>query len=293
MSKRRIISLDHSSRLLKKARDCLADVDLLMADTTGAVSILLDALPHADAALKQKMLPLLGYAGKDRVLWPLYNLMVNPSTDDQTRCSAAVQLGLAASLSDDPKALKIELIENLNHHPDATVRCNCALALGWRGNRSVVNVLIKHLQDPDRDVQTAVVVALSSVGDDRVFDQLVAHLGDGSLDLQRSIILNLWRFHKHASRVQAIYQAWLNRADTDLHADVTSALGMLPLSPEILNLYRRLLSDADSTIRQQVVENLSSADPDQFESIQDNLQSVLKDTDARVRQAAVRLFSRR
>jgi hypothetical protein len=49
---------------------------------------------------------------------PLYSLMIAPSKDEQVRRSAAVQLGLAASLSEDPSALKAKLIENLNH-PEA------------------------------------------------------------------------------------------------------------------------------------------------------------------------------
>jgi hypothetical protein len=292
MNNNRLIVLDRPGRLLKKVRDYLADVDRFMDDTTSAIGVLLDALPHADIALKKKMLPLLGFAGKDRVLWPLYKLVVDPSVDDQIRRSAAVQLGLAASLSDNPEVLKIELIEKLNHHPDAAVRSNCALALGWRGNRSAVDTLLRHLQDPDHDVQTAVVIALSSVGEDRIFDQLVTHLDGSSQEGQRSIMLNLWRFNERLSRVETIYLGWLNRPATDLHADVLSALGMIPLSPDILNLYRRLLSDADAAIRHQVVENLSSADPNEYASIQDSLHGLVKDKDARVRQAAIRLFSR-
>ena len=116
-----------------------------------------------------KIIPLLGYAGKDRVLWPLFHLMIAASTDEQVRRSAAVQLGLAASLSADPSALKSELIENLSH-PETYIRSNCALALGWEGNWPAVKSLIAHLPDPYRDVQAAVVAALLSLGDVRVFD---------------------------------------------------------------------------------------------------------------------------
>jgi HEAT repeat protein len=225
-------------------------------------------------------------------LWPLYNLVVDPSTDDQIRRSAAIQLALAASLSDDPEALEAELIEKLNHHPAAMVRSNCALALGWRGNRSSVNALLERIQDPDRDVQTAVVVALSSMGDDRIFDYLMAHLEAGCLEVQRSIMLNLWRFNEHLSRVEAIYLGWLNRPVTELHMDVLSALGMIPLSADILDVYQRLLMEADSTIRYQIVENLTSADPREYASIEDSLHALLNDKDGRIRQAAIRLITR-
>ena len=80
-------------------------MDLFLADTVGALDHLLEALPHADTKLQIKMLPLLGYIGKDRVLWPLYHLVMDPSANDQVRRLAAIQLGLAASSSDDPEAL--------------------------------------------------------------------------------------------------------------------------------------------------------------------------------------------
>ena len=293
MCKARLIALDRSGRLLNKAREYLANVDLFLADTVGALDHLLEALPHADTKLQLKMLPLLGYVGKDRVLWPLYHLVMDPSANDQVRRLAAIQLGLAASSSDDPAALKTELINQLNRHPEVAVRSNCALALGWLGNRPAVTALLDHLQDSDRDVQTAVVTALSSVADERVFDRMVAHLENGNLEVQRCILLNLWRFNEQRSRVEAIYLGWLNRSATDLHVDVLSALGMIRLSPDILDLYRRLLADKDATIRYQVVENLSSADPNAYASIKDNLDGLLKDDDARVRQAAIRLFTRR
>jgi hypothetical protein len=131
------------------------------------------------------------------------------------------------------------------------------------------------------------------MGDARVFDRLVVHLDDSDLEGQRCILLNLWRFNEQLSRVEVIYLGWLKRPATDLHADVLSALGMMRLSPEIINLYRRLLADRDAAIRCQVVQNLASADPNEYACINDSLNGLLKDEDARVRQAAIRLLSRR
>ena len=185
-----LIPLNRPDRLLEKARVYLADMEAFLSDTSCAVTVLLDALPHADTALILKILPLLGYAGKERVLWPLYHLMIEASKDEQIRSSAAVQLGLAVSLSDDPSALKAELIENLSH-PKPSVRSSSALALGWEGNWPAVEALMEHLPDPDRDVQAAVVAALSSVGDVRVFDLLKARLETGTMEEQRSILLNI------------------------------------------------------------------------------------------------------
>lgn len=287
-----LIPLDRSIRLLNKTRGYLRNMEAFLSDASGAVSILLDTLPHADTALVLKMLPLLGYAGKDRVLWPLYRLVTEVSVDEQVRRSAAIQLGLAASLSDDPARLKSELIENLNH-ADASVRSGCALALGWEGNGSAVNSLLVHLQDPDRDVQAAVVAALSSVGDRRVFDHLVDHLESGSLEEQRIILLNLWRFSEKTPGVEVVYLDRLDRLTSDLRVDALSALGMLPLTTAILEAYRRLLTDENPRIRYQVIENLAAIDPADYALLSAHLQILVADKNDRVRQAAIRLLAKR
>lgn len=282
-----LIPLDRPGRLLKKTRDFLADMELFLSDTTGAVTILLDALPYADTALKLKIIPLLGYAGKDRVLWPLYHLVMGASDHDQISRSAAMQLGLAASLSDDPSRLKTELIKNLSH-PKPSVRSCCALALGWEGNRPAVSALMACLKDPDSDVQASVVAALSSVGDGRVFDHLTARLETGTMDEQRNILLNLWRFTEQGPRVEDIFLKWLDCLAPDLRLDTLSAVGMVPLSTAILNAYRRLLKDEDPRI-----ENLSATETTEYGPLKEDLRSLLADSDRRVRQAVLRLFSRR
>jgi HEAT repeat protein len=85
------------------------------------------------------------------VLGPLYKLMLSPEKDEQVRRLAALQLGTAASLSDDPSAMIGKLIENLNH-PEPSVRSGSALALGWEGNWAAVESLVAHLSDPDEEV---------------------------------------------------------------------------------------------------------------------------------------------
>ncbi len=286
-----LIPMDRPGRLLQKTRDYLVDMDAFLYDTAGAVTILLDTLPHADTALILKMLPLLGYAGKDRVLWPLFNLMISASTDGQVRRSAAVQLGLAASLSEESSPLQTALIENLKHS-DPAVRSSCALALGWEGNWPAVAALMAHLQDPDHEVQTAVVVALSSMGDVRVFDHLVGCLEVGSVEEQRSILLNLWRFTEQTHRVETVYLRWLDRLGSDVRLAALAALAMVPFSTSIREAYRRLLLDEDPRIRLQTIENLSTIDPKAFEPLRGNLQELLADQDAQVRQEVIRLFAR-
>ena len=277
---------------MEKARRVLADMEAFLDDPTVAVAVLLDALPHADTALIMKMLPLLGYAGKDCVLWPLYQLMCDSSTDEHVRHSAAVQLGLAASLSNDPSALKAALIEKLDH-PNPSVRSSCALALGWEGNWPAVEPLMVHMHDPDRNVQDAVVAALSSMGDVRVLDLLTARLETGTVEEKRSLLLNLWRFSEQTTRLETVYLGILETLVSDLRVDALSGLAMLPFSMAILKVYLRLLEDEDIRVRRQVLENLSAVEPVVDEQLKATLYGLLADEDAQIRQAAVRLLARR
>lgn len=260
-----------------------------MDDTPGSVTILIDALPHADASLKLKILPLLGTAGKDRALWPLFHLVTTSAGEEAVCRLAAVQLNLAASLSEDPEPLNTALIEKLNH-PEAAIRSACALALGWEGNHRAVPALMDHLQDPDIDVQAAVIAALSSVGDLHVFDFFTKRLKSGSMEERRSILLNLWRFGEKNFRVERIYLNCLDDLSPELVPDILSALTMIPCSPTVLSIYRRVLTKKDPAVCRQVLENLEALDPAEYEPLKEILYGLLDDDDPRVRQSVVRLF---
>lgn len=287
-----LVPMKRPERLLQKARNYLADMEAFLSDNPDAVTVLLDALPHADTALVLKILPLIGFAGKDRVLWPLYYLMCEGSRDESVCRSAAVQLGLAASLSNDPSALKAELIKNLSH-PKASVRSNCALALGWEGNWPAVESLMAHMSDPDRNVQAAAVTALSSVGDLRIFDLFIGRLEIGTVEEQRNILLNLWRFAEQTPRAEEVYLDIMETLSPELRLDALSGLDMIPLSAAILYSYRQLLGDGDLRIRRQVLENLSAKDPNDYALLKDILTVLLIDEDAQIRQAAIRLLAKR
>jgi HEAT repeat protein len=285
-----LIPMERSRRLLEKARSYVADMERFLADTSVAVTVLLDALPFADTELRLKILPLLGYAGRDRVLWPLYRLMRASSEDERVRSSAAVQLGLAASLSHDPTVLAEELIANLDH-AEPQVRSSCALALGWEGNWPALKSLMPLLADPDREVQAAAVTALSSVGDRRVFDLLIDRLESGTMEEQRSILLNLWRFSEQVPHVADAYFGCMHKIPPDLRADALDGLAMVPVSSTLLHGYRRLLMDEDAGIRRQVLRNLAALKPVDYAPLKDTLRLMLTDSDGRVRQAATRLLA--
>ncbi|GAB6904471.1 hypothetical protein DESC_720403 [Desulfosarcina cetonica] len=290
MKNGRLIPFNRSHRLLDKVRDYLADMNTFFADIDNGVAIFLEILPHVDNSMLARMLPLLGYAGKEEVLWPLYDLTVNESTNEQIRTTAAIQLGLAALQSKDPSAINAALINMLDHSLP-TIRMGCALALGWEGNYPAVQALIQRLDDPERDVQASVVTALVSVGGNYVFDLLKSRLLIGSIEEQRSILLNYWRFSEKFPNVEWVYSDVIMDLPADMRIDALEGMGMLPISFVILNRYRKLIADEDPFVRLKVLENLLAHKADEISSISDDLYPLLNDKDSRVRQAAVRLLS--
>lgn len=291
MKTAKLIQMDRPHRLQKKVRQYISNSELFFSNSSAAVTLFLDALPHADSQLLSKMLPLLGCAGDDRVLWPLFRLIVSRSLDEPLRTSAAIHLGLAASLNQNPITLRNALIEKLNH-PDAAIRCSCALSLGWKGNGPAIKPLAAHLSDPDQDVRAAVIAALSSVEDEEVLVLLENRLKCGKKEEQRVIFLHLWRFRKHLRQVEDIYIKHMAEADTDLRLDMLVGLAMLPLSPKLIDLYRLFVVDKNARIRHQILENLSTISPLEYRSLNHHLRKLLDDEDARVRQAATKLFAR-
>jgi len=291
MNQTRIISLDRPGRILKKAREYLADMDIFLAEIPRSITILLDALPIADLFLTTKILPLLAAAGKERVLWPLFHVMMDSSAEEEIRRSAAVQLGLAASLSEDSSDLNAVLIGNLDH-PESLIRSSCALALGWEGNGGAVPALMSHLQDPDRDAQAAMVAALASINDGRVFDHLTDRLKNGNLEEQRAIVLNLWRFAERKRGVATVYRECLDWVPGELVPDILSAVSMIPHTAAVLTIYHRMLSEETAAIRLQVLENLEALDPLDYQSLDSRLHGLLMDRDSLVRQAATRLLAK-
>ena len=286
-----LICMDRPGRLRKKAKAYLADMDAFLADIPGAITVLLNTLPHADPLLAVKILPLLGAAGKDRVLWPLFDVMMDPSVDEVIRRAAAVQLGLAASLSENPSVLITELIATLDHR-DPLIRGGSALALGWEANATAIPALMSHLQDADRDVQAAVVAALSSIGDALVFDRLTQRLTEGALEEQRSIVLNLWRFAESTPRVERVYLDCLDWLPVELYPDILSGVAMIPQTTVILSIYRRMLEEGDVHLRLKALENLEALDPEDYTSLNGHLRLLLTNEEDRVRQAVTRLLAK-
>ena len=291
MKNGKIIPMDRSRRLVKRVRLYTTNPELFFSDSSNAVSLFLDALPYIDADLLAGIIPLLGCSGDERVLWPLFDMVSSGSLEEPMRTSAAIHLGLATSLSQQPLYIVNALIDKLNH-VDAVIRGSCALSLGWEGNGSAIEPLMAHFADPDENVRASVVTALCSVENEKALALLADKLKAGTKEEQRLIFLHLWRFRKYIRKVENIYIRYIWHADADLQVDMLSALAMLPLSPKIIDLYRNFMVDDNARIRHQVLQNLSSATPFEYSALNPHLSKLLNDKDARVRKAAIRLFAR-
>jgi HEAT repeat protein len=292
MKSAEVLPFNRSNHLLKKAQALLENKDLYFSDPQQGVTCLLDALPYCQPSMMLKILPLLGYAGKDRVLWPLYRLIINPEQNDQVRFSSAVQLATAASQSRDPSAVTALLIDCLDY-PQSSVRSSCAIALGWDGNTIAVNHLLHHLTDNDRDVQAAIVTALSAIGGLQVYNQLTDRLRTGTIEEKRSIVLNLWRFMEKMPQVKDVYLNYIDQIEAELKVDLLTGVGMIPLSEKIISVYRSLLSEKDVDVQFQVLKNLSTRTPTDYFELTTGLKELAKNGENRIRQMAIRLLSKR
>jgi HEAT repeat protein len=284
-----IISFDRRKRLLKKARRYVASVETFLEDTPKAVATLIDALPIADDPLKQDIILLLGSHAKEEVADPLYELMIDSRQSEEIRHAASVQLSVTCSFLADPTALVDRLLNELNSS-DAQRRRNAAFALGWEGNDRAAVALIECLFDPDTDVQQTAVNALSNLRDDRVLDLMLDRLAHGPLEQRRAVLFNLWRFTSQQERVRSVYMSYLAHPDDGLRFDALVLLGRVGDPADLVEVHLRMLADADARIRRLAVERLQRFPGPGTAEVDDRVRERLRDTDARVRQAAVRFF---
>lgn len=291
MKNGKVIPMDRSHRLIKRVQVYTSNPEFFFSDSFNAVSLFLDALPHVDVDMLARMIPLLGCSGDERVLWPLFDIVSSGSLEEPVCTSAAIHLGLATSLSQQPIDIVNALIDKLNH-VDAVIRGSCALSLGWEGNGSAIEPLMAHFSDPDENVRISVVAALCSIESENAMFFLVEKLKIGTKEEQRLIFLHLWRFRRYIRKVENIYIRYIWQADVDLQLDMLSGLAMLPLSPKIINLYRNFVIDDNARVRQQVLQNLSNATPFEYSALNPHISKLLNDENARVRKAAIRLFTR-
>lgn len=253
--KEKVIPFDAQQRLLEQARRYLASPSLVFQDRERAVSVLLKALRAADLDLRREIILILGGVAKEKIYWPLYEILKDEKEPDELRDQAAIHLAVIGPFLDDPQGLNRRLIADLEQG-DIDLRVRAIMALGWEGNIAAAVPLIECMYDSSPEIQEMAVNALCNLKDGRLMGLLADRIEKGSFEQKRAILFNLWRFRERQEEVAAIYRRVLEEEDPALRQDVLALLGEIGRRPENVDLYRRLLVDENPGVRALALERL-------------------------------------
>lgn len=284
----KIIQFDARERLLTKVRCYIYQVDKLIIDGDGAIDVLMRAYPLAEDDLRIKIVLLLGTLATPAVVDPLIAIMGDEAESEAIRQAAAIQLSVVGGVLDDNDALVEQLLVMLQAGPSFN-RANAAFALGWNGNLQAAPYLIDCLFDTEIDVQQAAVNALSNLQDDRLFTVLADRLQKSSKEQQRSILYSLGQFASRNDEIIQICRSYLLNGDDDLRYDALVVLNSVADPNENVAIYEQCLNDADARIRERALMSLVVVEHHHLSALESTLRSMLQDTSAAVRRAAVRL----
>ncbi len=288
MKNNRVIKFDSKERILKTARSYVESVETFFDESDRAIPLLLKAMKLADRDLKREIMLVLGSFAKETVVWPLYDLMTDPSESEEIRQDAAIQLSVIGPFLNNPQALANRLQEEIESS-DAERRLHATFAMGWQGNSQAVIFLLERLYDSDDRVQQTAVNALCNLKDDRVLDLLLDQLANGPLPQKRIILFNLWRFHANEEKVAQVYLEYLEHEDPDLRFDALVCLR--PTTQNLSHVYRKCLSDKDCRIRELALKRLAEeADATTLQSLRPEITPLLADGEMKVKKAAIELL---
>jgi len=292
MKKNRVIKFDSKERILKKARSYVESVETFFDESEQAIPLLLKAMKLADRDLKREIMLLLGSFAKDAVVWPLYDLMTDPSESEEIRHDAAIQLSVIGPLLKNSQELVDRLLQEIGS-TDAQRRLHATFAIGWEGNFPAATSLIERLFDSDSEVQQTAVNALCNLRDDRILDLLLDRLKHGPFEQKRIILFNLWRFYSKREKVTQVYIKCLEHEDPELRFDALVCLGPITEVRNHVNVYRKCLKDKDSRIRELALKRLAEEPTESvLESLRAEIKTLLDDPDMKVKRAAVKVFSK-
>ena len=292
MKKNRVIKFDSKERILKKARSYVESVETFFDESEQAIPLLLKAMKLADRDFKREIMLLLGSFAKDAVVWPLYDLMTDPSESEEIRHDAAIQLSVIGPLLKNSQQLVDRLLQEIGS-TDAQRRLHATFAIGWEGNFQAATSLIERLFDSDSEVQQTAVNALCNLRDDRILDLLVDRLNHGPFEQKRIILFNLWRFYSKREKVTQVYIKCLEHEDPELRFDALVCLGPITEVRNHVDVYRKCLKDKDSRIRELALKRLAEEPTESvLESLRAEIKTLLDDPDMTVKRAAVKVFSK-
>lgn len=290
MKKNRVIEFDPRERILEKAKKYVESLELFSAEADQAIPLLVKALRYADRDLKHTIMLVLGSFAKEEIVWPLYDMMTDPSENEAVRHDAAIQLSVIGPFLKDPQPLRDKLVKDVENS-DAERRLHATFALGWEGNFQAVIPLIERLYDSEVRIQQTAVNALCNLRDDRILGLLLDRLDHGPLEQKRSILLNLWRFYSKEEEVKEVYLNHLEHADAGLRFDALVCLGPMTVAQEYLEVYRRCLKDKDGRIRELALKRLAEEVSESvLESFRGEIEPLLKDSDIKVQKAALKIL---
>ncbi len=292
MKKNRVIEFDPRERILEKAKKYVGSLELFSAEADQAIPLLLKALKYADRDLKHTIMSVLGSFAKEEIVCPLYDMMTDPSENEEVRHDAAIQLSVIGAFLKDPQPLSDRLLKEIES-PDAERRLHATFALGWEGNFQAAIPLIERLYDSEVRIQQTAVNALCNLRDDRTLRLLLDRLDHGLLEQKRSILLNLWRFYSKKEEVKEVYLNYLEHKDPGLRFDALVCLGLITEVEKYLEVYRRCLKDRDGRIRELALKRLvEEVGESVLESLRGEIEPLLKDSDIKVQKAALKILEK-
>ncbi len=252
-----VINFDVKQRLIHQATLYINNPHLVIENREKAIAVLLKALRLGDLDLRRQILLLLGSFAKEKVIWPLFQIMCDEDEPDELRDQAAIHIGVLGAFFSDSQTLNRRLISILeNEEEDKDLRVRAILALGWEGNIHAVLPLLDCLYDPDEEIQEVAVNALCNLRDSRVVRFLGGRLRNASVDQKRTILFNLIRFTDRKEEVKALFLEELEQGNSALRLDVLILLNQLEGDKKDIEIYRKYLTDNDPRVRALVIERL-------------------------------------
>ena len=293
MKKNRVIEFEPRKRILDKAKKYVESLALFSEEADQAIPLLLRAMKYADRDLKHSIMVVLGSFAKEEIVWPLYDMMTDPSENEEVRHDAAIQLSVIGPFLKDPQPLSDRLLKEIESS-DAERRLHATFALGWEGNFQAAIPLIERLYDSEVRIQQTAVNALCNLRDDRILGLLLDRLEHGPLEQKRSILFNLWRFYSKGEEVREVYLNYLEHEDPELRFDALVCLGPMTEVQKYLEVYRRCLKDKDGRIRELALKRLAEEVGESvLESLRGEIEPLLKDSDITVQKAALKILKKK
>lgn len=293
MTKNRVIKFAPRERILEKAKKYVESLELFSEEADQAIPLLLKALKYADRDLKNSIMLVLGSFAKEEIVWPLYDMMSDPSENEEVRQHAAIQLSVIGPFLKDPQPLTERLLNEIESS-DAERRLHATFALGWEGNFQAAIPLIDRLYDGEVRIQQTAVNALCNLRDDRILGLLLDRLDHGPLEQKKTILLNLWRFYSREEEVREVYLKHLEHEDPELRFEVLVCLGPMTEAKKYLGVYRRCLKDKDGRIRELALKRLAEEVSESvLKSLRGEIEPLLKDSDINVRKTARKILKKK